>query len=60
MAAKDQRRIFALGDVHVFGPSPFPVLPDISGLDSEEGLSLVVDLERPLVCHGQPPFILTS
>lgn len=52
MSTMEQRRVFALDNVHVVGASPFQVLPDVSGLDSEEGLSLVIDLDRPLICHG--------
>lgn len=52
MTTVEQRRVFALDNVHVVGASPFQVLPDVSNMESEDGLSLVIDLDRPLICHG--------
>ncbi len=53
MSAEMQRQMFAMADVHVTGPSLTEVLPDVNNIDSVDGLSLVVDLDKPLVCHGK-------
>ena len=56
----EQRRIFSLKDVHIEGVPRFAVLPNVRGLASVEELSLVMDLDGPLLCQGNPAFLLCT
>ncbi len=52
--SQEQRQAFAAsGVIHVRGEPPFDILPDVKDLKSFEGLSRLVDLDRPLFCHGK-------
>lgn len=49
----DQRKLFSKTVIHVRGAAPFKVLPDVSSLDSLDGLSAAIDLDKALFCQGE-------
>ncbi|KLO11950.1 hypothetical protein SCHPADRAFT_891149 [Schizopora paradoxa] len=48
---KEQRHTFSLNNVQVVGAPSIAVLPNVCSLTSIEELSLVMDLDKPLLCQ---------
>ncbi|KLO07945.1 hypothetical protein SCHPADRAFT_894232 [Schizopora paradoxa] len=48
---KEQRHTFSLNNVEVVGVPLIAVLPNVSSLTSMEEISLVLDLDKPLLCQ---------
>ncbi len=53
LSPTEQREYFSQYNIHVKGKPATEILPDVFDLDSTEGISRAIDLEKPLFCHSE-------